>query len=112
MSDTTFGSLLRVHRLAVGLSIRAFAHQLGISAPYLGDVEAGRRRAFPPARVASVVAALGLKGEQADELVAAAATERVTSLTPKEMIENVVDRLGRAKTRQLVEQICAERMQE
>jgi hypothetical protein len=39
----------------------------------------------------------------------AAATGRVSSLTPKTMIENVVDRLGRAKTLQLVEQVCAER---
>jgi hypothetical protein len=49
------------------------------------------------------------KSSRPGDLVAAAATECVTSLTPKEMIENLFDRLGRAKTLQLVEQVCAER---
>lgn len=39
------GQALRAHRVALGWTLRAFAVRLGFTAPYLCDVEYGRRRA-------------------------------------------------------------------
>lgn len=44
----TFGAILRRHREAAGLSLRALGGRLGgLSVPYLHDVEHGRRRMVP-----------------------------------------------------------------
>jgi transcriptional regulator with XRE-family HTH domain len=37
------GAWLRATRLRAGLSQRAFARHLGLSAPYIGDIELNRR---------------------------------------------------------------------
>ena len=39
------GPSLRAHRESLGWTLRAFADRLGFTAPYLCDVEYGRRRA-------------------------------------------------------------------
>lgn len=45
---TPFGRYLRRHRVAAGISLRAAARKLGISAVYLSEVERGVRRSLPP----------------------------------------------------------------
>lgn len=37
------GAALRRERVAAGIALRAMARQLGVSAPYLSDIELGRR---------------------------------------------------------------------
>jgi len=53
----TLGELVSAARSAAGLTLRALGDRLGVSAPYLHDVEHGRRR-LPPARWAALVEAL------------------------------------------------------
>ena len=50
---------LRASRLRVGVTLRAFARGLGLSAAYISDVELGRRRATP--RVLAGYRAVGLR---------------------------------------------------
>jgi hypothetical protein len=40
----TLGQLIREKRTAAGLSLRAVAGELGLSVPYLSDIELGHRR--------------------------------------------------------------------
>jgi predicted ATPase len=55
-----FGTLLRQHRLAAGLSQEALAEKAGLSVRGLSDLERGVRRAPYPATVARLAEALGL----------------------------------------------------
>lgn len=66
-TSSTFGSNLRAARKERGLSLRALASKMEISAPYLSDIELGRRQ---PSIVVilKVVDALGLDREVADRL--------------------------------------------
>jgi len=43
MSRHAFADVLKEARIARGLSLRAFASEIGYSAPYIHDVESGRR---------------------------------------------------------------------
>lgn len=56
----TFGSLLRDRRTAAGLTLGALAKILGISVPYLSDVELGRRNPFDPERMRALAVAIGV----------------------------------------------------
>ena len=53
----TLGKLVQDARAAAGLSLRQVAGHMGVSVPYLHDVEHGRRRVVP-ARWAALVAIL------------------------------------------------------
>ena len=39
----TFGQTLRLHRNKLGISLKQLSHHLGISVPYLSDVDRGNR---------------------------------------------------------------------
>lgn len=56
----TFGAYLRAARTDAGLSLRALAARVGVSAPYLHDVEAGRRGPVAVARWPALAKALGV----------------------------------------------------
>jgi transcriptional regulator with XRE-family HTH domain len=56
----TFGELLRFARQAAGMSQRALAQFLEVSAPYLSDVERDRRSPLTPARAATACRRLGI----------------------------------------------------
>ena len=43
-AETLDGSNIRVRRQAAGISLREMATRLGVSAPYLSDIERGNRR--------------------------------------------------------------------
>ena len=43
-AETLDGANLRARRQKVGITLRSMATQLGVSAPYLSDIERGNRR--------------------------------------------------------------------
>ena len=55
-----FGELIRKARQKKGISLRSLGDLLGYSAPYLSDVENGRRNPFPEDRWKGVADLLGL----------------------------------------------------
>jgi transcriptional regulator with XRE-family HTH domain len=71
-----FGSLLRKFREATGLSMGQLARYLGVSTPYLSDVERGRRTPLSEQRIQQAVHFLGLGQNDHRKLVAAAAESR------------------------------------
>jgi predicted ATPase/DNA-binding XRE family transcriptional regulator len=71
--DSTFGAVLRRHRLAAGLTQEALAERARMSAEGIGALERGRRRAPYRATVALLAEALRLAPEGVAELEAAAA---------------------------------------
>lgn len=73
--DETFGSLLRRHRLAAGLSQDGLAERTGLGAAAVAALERGRRRPRP-LTVRLLGVALGLSGEQITELGAAPGRRR------------------------------------
>jgi predicted ATPase/transcriptional regulator with XRE-family HTH domain len=71
---TTFGTLLRYHRLTAGLSQEALAERAGISAAAIAALEGGRRTAPRPETLALLAGALGLSAGDRATLIAAAGT--------------------------------------
>lgn len=62
----TFGAAVRRQRLAKGLGVRELARALGLSAPYISDIEYDRR--VPSETVLRALA--GALGADADDLMA------------------------------------------
>lgn len=71
----TFGAHLRAKRLARNLTQRFIGEMLGVSAPYISDIEKGRRAPFP-ARESYAKIAKVLGGSESDWLARGVA-ERV-----------------------------------
>lgn len=71
--DRRFGELLRKSRSAVGKTLGDVARHLGVSIPYVSDVERGARAPWDEKRIRSVAAFLGVVP---DDLLAAAAESR------------------------------------
>jgi transcriptional regulator with XRE-family HTH domain len=65
---TAFGKALREARKLQGKSLRAVAAKLGISAPYLSDVERGNRAPLKPERIKKVAAVLNTDVSQLQAL--------------------------------------------
>ncbi len=65
---TPFGARLRALRAARGLTLRAFARQLQVSAAYLSALEHGKRGAPSAGLVHQVCEAFGLIWDEAEEL--------------------------------------------
>ncbi len=63
----TLGQEIRSKRLAGGLSLREFARRVGVTPPYVTDLEADRRRPGPEV-LARMAAELGLPVEQLEAL--------------------------------------------
>ena len=64
-NGTTFGDYVRARREALGKSLRGFAEELGIGAPYLFDIEKGNRPA-PEKKLERFIEMLGISGEEVD----------------------------------------------
>jgi transcriptional regulator with XRE-family HTH domain len=47
LDDRAVGAAMRQVRIAAGLSLRGVAKRLGVSAPYVSDLELGRRNWSP-----------------------------------------------------------------
>ncbi|WP_273234223.1 helix-turn-helix domain-containing protein [Ileibacterium valens] len=72
MTNETFGQKLKRMRLNHGLSLNKAAREAGISAPYLGDMEHGRKSAPARDKLMTLVRALGLNKAEEAELCDAA----------------------------------------
>jgi predicted ATPase len=75
VSRSTFGELLRQHRLASALSQEALAERAQLSQDAIRSLESGRRRSPRPATVALLADALALSPAERAALIAAAADE-------------------------------------
>ncbi|MGN9787791.1 BTAD domain-containing putative transcriptional regulator [Nonomuraea sp. ZG12] len=71
--ETSFGGLLRAHRLRAGLTQRQLAERAGVSAGTIRDLEQGRTRSPKRDSVQAIAAALGVSGPDVERLHAAAA---------------------------------------
>lgn len=58
--STTFGTYLRARRKKAGLSLRAVAKIIGVSAAYLSKVERNRADALSPDRCIQIASVLGV----------------------------------------------------
>ena len=76
-SSSAFGTLLRQHRLAVGLSQEALAARAQMSTQGIGALERGDRRTPQRGTLALLVQALGLDAEQRRAFEAAAERPKV-----------------------------------
>ncbi len=65
MKTATFGAHLRTARIKKKISMRELAVRLGLSAPYVSDVEHSRRAPFPAGDVYAALAAV-LGGSEED----------------------------------------------
>jgi DNA-binding SARP family transcriptional activator/DNA-binding XRE family transcriptional regulator len=75
-SAPRFGSAIRAHRHALGLSQHELAVKAGLSVATVRDFEQGRRLRPRPNSLFALVSALGLDPEQTADLVRAAASVR------------------------------------
>src|SRR5262245_61249733 len=75
----SFGSILRRHRVAAGLSQEELAERAGLSVRGVGNLEQGRRAAPRLATVRLLADALGLDAAGRAELIAAARPDLATA---------------------------------
>ena len=68
MEEITFGKYLSVLREKKDVTLRELARQIGVSAPFLSDVEKDRKPPLTADRLEKVAAALHLSKEETDEL--------------------------------------------
>ena len=73
--EQDFGTFLANKRKEKGLTMREFASRLDITAPYLGDIEKGRRAA-PENKLDEIASILDLSSQEKDFLFDAAARTR------------------------------------
>lgn len=78
----TFGELVKEMRLKKNVSLRKLAEEIGVAAPYLSDVEKGRRNPLSEEKMRKVIEVLGLTPEEANELFDHAALERKGTVAP------------------------------
>ncbi len=68
MEELSFGKYLSTLREKHDVTLRELARQIGVSAPFLSDVEKDRKPPLTAERLEKVVTALHLSKEEADEL--------------------------------------------
>lgn len=83
MSD--FGDFISKRRLELNMTLRGFAKELGVSAPYLSDIEKGNREPNEKKLLDSLVRGLKLNSEEAIKLFDMAAAQK------KELAKDVSD---------------------
>ncbi len=71
-----FGEKLKSIRIEKGVSLRNLADKLGVSAPYLSDVERGQRKPLSGEHIDKIADVLGLTPEERQSLFDAAAETR------------------------------------
>ena len=76
MASNEFGPLLRQLRKSRGMTIAQLADLLGVSVPYVSDVERSNRRAFSGATLVALEAALQLHPREVKQVQAAALRDR------------------------------------
>lgn len=71
-----FGEKLKTMRIEKGMSLRRLADEIGVSAPYLSDVERGQRSSLSAEHLAKVADALRLNEDERRGLFDSAADSR------------------------------------
>ena len=71
-----FGEKLKSMRIEKGISLRKLAESIGVSAPYLSDVERGQRSSLSAEHLVRVGDALSLSEEERRDLFDCAANSR------------------------------------
>lgn len=74
-SGHAFGEFILNHRTAAGMTMREFADRIGVSAPYVSDIEKGRRDA-PDTKLAIIADVFQLDREERAEMYELAARTR------------------------------------
>ena len=74
--ERTFGELLTFLREQKDVTLRELARGIGVSAPFLSDVEKGRRSALTAERIEKVVAVLHLDSDTKTALYNAAGKQK------------------------------------
>lgn len=77
-----FGELLKQMRLKKDISLRKLAEEIGVAAPYLSDVEKGRRNPLSEEKMRKVIEVLQLSSDESNELFDRAASERKDTVAP------------------------------
>lgn len=95
-----YGALVREARLAARISLRSLAGHLGVSAPYLSDVERGHRGPFGPERTQQVADFLGA---DRSALARAANVEGGRRYPPELLADWLVALVGPERARAVVE---------
>lgn len=75
-SDKSFGELLTQLREKKDKTLRELARAIGVSAPFLSDVEKGRRSALTAERIDKVAAVLQLDQDERNALFDAAGKQK------------------------------------
>lgn len=76
IGNKSFGELLTFFREKKDVTLRELARGIGVSAPFLSDVEKGRRAALTAERIEKVVVVLHLDEEEATALYNAAGKQK------------------------------------
>ncbi|WP_297188228.1 helix-turn-helix domain-containing protein [uncultured Corynebacterium sp.] len=108
----TFGTFLEQHRKDQDLTMRRFADMIGVTAPYLSDIEKGRRAA-PDAKLENIADVLHLNREEREKMYDLAALTRENQVSTDlsgYIMETDMARvaLRRAKERNLSQQQWAD----
>ena len=82
MREETFGQFLSRKRQEKKISLRRRADQLGISAPYLSDVEKNRKTAFDDERIELVSRILNLSEEEKNKMLDLAGQAKKSFIPP------------------------------
>lgn len=75
-SNKTFGEMLTTLREQRDVTLRELARGIGVSAPFLSDVEKGRRSALTAERIEKVVTVLHLNTDEKTALYNAAGKQK------------------------------------
>lgn len=78
---TTFGEYLRTLRTERRITMKGLADQLGITPPYLNDVEKGKRDSFDLEKLNTIAKIFELSEEETDRLMNLAGEQR-NSIAP------------------------------
>lgn len=73
-----FGEFLQKKRIDKGITLRAMAEKLGVSAPYLSDVEKDRRNPLEMDKLEQISRILGLTDDERNEMLDLAGRRRNT----------------------------------
>ena len=76
--EKSFGEVLHLLREKKDVTLRELARKINVSAPFLSDVEKGRRAPLTAERLEAVVSALNLDKAEERELYDAAGRQRKT----------------------------------
>ena len=91
-----FGDFISKRRLELNMTLRGFASELGVSAPYLSDIEKGNREPNEKKLLDSLVRVLKLTPEEAAKLydMAAAQKNELAKDVSEYVTENEMAKVG------------------